>query len=65
MFNRSHYGRETDFKQDIVQYTGNTCYIPTIGNCFIKCIIYITGKDYTEEFLTLIPGEKIKNNDTR
>ena len=36
--NRSKYGRGTDFKQDIVEYIGNNCYIPTSGNCFIKCI---------------------------
>ena len=35
---RSQYGRGTDFKQDIVDYIGNKCYIPTSGNCFIKCI---------------------------
>ena len=38
--NRSQYGRGTDFKQDIVEYIGNNCYIPTSGNCFIKCINY-------------------------
>ena len=52
--NRSQYGRGTDFKQDIVEYIGNNCYIPTSGNCFIKCINYFTKKDYTEEFLTFI-----------
>ena len=36
--NRSQYGRGTDFKQDIVAFMGNNCYIPTSGNCFIKCI---------------------------
>ena len=35
---RSQYGRRTDFKQDIVKYIGNNCYIQTIGNCFIKCL---------------------------
>ena len=48
--NRSQYGRGTDFKQDIVEYIGNNCYIPTSGSCFIKCINYYTRKDYTEEF---------------
>ena len=38
--NRSQYGRGTDFKQDIVEFIGNNCYIPTSGNCFIKCINY-------------------------
>ena len=36
--NRSQYGGGTDLKQDIVEYIGNNCYIPTSGNCFIKCI---------------------------
>ena len=30
--NRSPYGRGTDFKQDIVEYIGNNCYIPTSKN---------------------------------
>ena len=48
--NRPQYGRGTDFKQDIVEYIGNRCYIPTSGNCFIKCNNYVTCKDYTEDF---------------
>ena len=56
--NRSQYGRGTDFKQDIVEYIGNNCYIPTSGNCFMKCINYFTKKDYTEEFLTFIRTEQ-------
>ena len=60
--NRSQYGRGTDFKQDIVQYIGNNCYIPTSGNCFIKCINYFTKKDYTEEFLTFIRTEQRRSN---
>ena len=34
---RSQYGSGTDFKQDISDSTGNSCYIPTSGNYFIKC----------------------------
>ena len=55
--NRSQYGRGTDFKHDIVEYTGNNCYIPLSGNCFIKCINCFTNKDYTEEFLTFFRTE--------
>ena len=47
--NRSQSGKITDFEQDIVEYTGNNCYIPTGGSCFIKCINHLTDKDYTEE----------------
>ena len=36
--NRCQCGRGTDFKQDIVEYIGNNCYIPTSGNCCIECI---------------------------
>ena len=60
--NRSQYGGGTDFKQDIVEYIGNNCYIPTSGNCFIKCINYFTEKDYTEEFLTFIRTEQGRSN---
>ena len=59
--NRSHYGRGTDFKQDFVEYTGNICFIPTSDNCFIKCNKYLTGKDYTEEFLTFLRTEKYQS----
>ena len=60
--NRSQYGRGTDFKQDIVEYIGNNCYIPTSGNCFIKFIIYFIKKDYTEDFLTFIRTEQRRSN---
>ena len=60
--NRSKYGRGTDFKQDIVEYIGNNCYIPTSGICFIKCINYFTKKDYAQEFLTFIRTEQRRSN---
>ena len=60
--NISQYGRGTDFKQDIVEYIGNNCYIPTSGICFIKCINYFTKKIYTEEFLTFIRTEQRRSN---
>ena len=60
--NKSKYGKGTDFKQDIVEYIRNNCYIPTSGNCCIKCINYFTKKDYTEEFLTFIRTEQRRSN---
>ena len=60
--NRSQYGRSTAFKQDIVEYIGNNCYIPTSANCFIKCINRLTGKDYMNEFLTFIRTEQRRSN---
>ena len=33
--------------QEIVEYHGQNCYIPTSGMCFMKCINVFTKKDYT------------------
>ena len=32
------YGKGTVYMQEIVEYHGQNCYIPTSGMCFIKCI---------------------------
>ena len=45
MINRSEYGRGTVFEQDFVDYIGIKCYIPTSGQCFIKCNNHLTGKE--------------------
>ena len=39
-----------NYKQEIVEYHGQNCYIPISGHCFIECNKYLTGKDYTEDF---------------
>ena len=44
--------------QETIEYHGKICYIPTGGNCFIKCPNYLTGKDYTEKFLTFSRTEQ-------
>ena len=62
MVNIFQYGRGTDFKQDFFEYKGNNCYPFTSGDLFIKCINNIFGKDYTEDFLTLIPTEQRRSN---
>ena len=59
---RSAYGRGTNYMQEIVEYHGQNCYIPTSGMCFIKTINYFTRKDYTEEFLTFIRSEQRRSN---
>ena len=59
---RSAYGRGTNYMHEIVEYHGQNCFIPTSGMCFIKCIIYFTNKDYTEEFLTFIRNEQRRSN---
>ena len=55
---RSAYGKGTNYMQEFVEYRGQNCYSPTSGHCFIKCLNYLTKKDYTEEFLTFIRTEQ-------
>ena len=59
---RAQFGRGTDFKQDIIEYTCNNRYNPTSSQCFIKCNIHLTGNDYTEDFLTFIRTEQRRSN---
>ena len=59
---RSHYGNGCDFKHEIVEYFGNNCFIPTKGYCFVKCINYLTGQDYKEQYLDFIRNEKRRSN---
>ena len=60
--NRSQYARGTIHMQENVEYHGHNCYIPTGGNCLIKCPTYLTGKEYTEDFLTFIRTEQRRSN---
>ena len=60
--NRSQYGNGCSFDKIIVEYRGNNCYIPTKGYCFVKCINYLTGQDYKEQYLEFIRNEKRGSN---
>ena len=59
---RCAYGKGTNYMQEILEYHGQNCYIPTSGMCFINCINYFIKKDYTEEFLSFIRSEQRKSN---
>ena len=59
---RSPYAKSTNYMQEIVQYHGRKCYIPTSGHCFTKCIKYFTKKDFTEEILTFIRTKQRRFN---
>ena len=43
--NRSQYGTKCDFKYEIIEYRGNSCYISTKGYCFVECNNCLTGQD--------------------
>ena len=56
--NRSQYENGCDFKHEIIEHRGNTCFIPTKSYCFVNCINYLTGQDYKEQYLDFIRNEK-------
>ena len=47
---RSKFGKGSNHLFDIEEYVGTNCSIPTGNNCFVKCINYITEKDYTQDY---------------
>ncbi|ESO94428.1 hypothetical protein LOTGIDRAFT_175428 [Lottia gigantea] len=51
---RSKVGKGTELLKKINIYTGRNCYIPTDGNCFIKCVNHVLNKDLTNEFKNFI-----------
>ena len=60
--NRSQYGNGCNFDKIIIEYRGNNCFIPTKGYCFVKCINFLTGQDYTEQYLDFIRNEKRRSH---
>ena len=57
LVDRSQYGNGCDFKHEIIDYQGENCFIPTKVYCFVKCIKFLTGKDYKKN-LDFIRNEK-------
>ena len=60
--NRGQYGNGCDFKHEIFEYRGNNCFIPTKGYCFVKCVKFLTGEDYKQQYLEFIRNEKRRSN---
>ena len=56
--NRNQCGNGCHFKHEIIEYCGNDCYIRTKGYCFVKCVNFLTGEDYKEQYLEFIRNEK-------
>ena len=52
--NRSQYGNGGDFKHEIIEYRGNNCFILAKGYCFVKCVNFLTGEGYKEQYLDFI-----------
>ena len=60
--NRSQYGSGCDFKHEIFENRGNNCFITTEGYCFVKCVNFLTGQDYKQEYLDFSRNEKRRSN---
>ena len=60
--NRGQYGKGCDFNKIILENQGNNCFIPTKGYYFIKCINFLTGEDYKQQYLEFIRNEKRRSN---
>ena len=56
---RSAYAEGPNYMKEIVEYRGQSCYTPTSGMCFFKCINCFTEKHFTEEFSKFIRSENI------
>ena len=54
--NRSQYGNGCSFDKIIIEYRGNNGFIPTKGYCFIKCVNYLTGQDYKQQYFLILSG---------
>ena len=60
--NRSQNGNGCGFKHEIIEYRGNNCFIPTKGYCSVKCVNFLTGGDYKQQYLNFIRNEKKRSN---
>ena len=58
---RSASAKSTNLLKEVVEFHGQNYFISTSGHCFLKSINYLTGKDYTEEFLTFNRIERYRS----
>ena len=60
--NRSEHGRGANEFNNIEEYNGENCYIPSGNGCFLKCINYIFDKDFSIEYFEFIKSYKRRQN---
>ena len=60
--NRSEHGRGANEFNNIEEYNGENCYIPSGNGCFLKCINYIFDKDFSIEYFEFIKSYKRRSN---
>ena len=59
---RSEHGRGANEFNNILEYKGNNCYIPSGNGCFLKCINFIFKKDFSIEYFEFIKSYKRRTN---
>ena len=59
---RSEHGRGANEFNNILEYEGNNCYIPSGNGCFLKCITYIFKRDFSTEYFEFIKSYKRRPN---
>ena len=59
---RSEHGREANEFNNILEYEGENCFIPSGNGCFLKCINYIFKKDFSTEYFEFIQSYKRRTN---
>ena len=62
---RSIYGKGSDAFNNIIEYEGKLCYIPTGNACFKKRLEYIYKANFSREYNEIIQDSERckKNND--
>ena len=60
--NRSDLGRGANEFNNIEEYEGKNCYIPSGNGCFLKCINYFFDKDFSIEYFEFIKSYKRRPN---
>ena len=60
--NRSEHGRGANEFNNILEYEGDNCYIPSGNGCFLKCINFIFNKDFSIEYFEFIKSYKRRTN---
>ena len=60
--NRSDHGRGANEFNNIEEYEGKKCYIPSENGCLLKCINYIFDKDFSMEYFEFIKSYKRRPN---
>ena len=59
---RSEHGRGANEFNDIQEYKGENCYIPSGNGCFLKCNNYIFKEDFSTEYFEFIQSYKRRTN---